>query len=187
MIKLASIWDSACQRTIFRRLLDVTAYPGMVHDLSDLLEDCTAEVGLLAALVDNTVTFCDVDGRLSAEDRHMMAALPAAVEDAAFVLVDASCAPAADFRPRLGDLYRPEMGATLILAGQELGGGDGSLEITGPGVQAARRLPLAGFHPGWFSRRTQWIAGFPTGVDFILCDRQKVAAVPRTSKFTVHI
>ncbi len=181
MIHLDPVWQADCQRAVFRELLQAFSYPGRVVDLSPSMGENRAELAILAALLDNTTTFCDLHCRLATSEVGLLGAIPAAVSEAAFVLLDAAIAPPDDFQPCLGTIYRPEGGATLVLSGHEIGSGPSSLEIRGPGVLATCSLAIDGFDPRWFERRERWVAGFPVGVDLVLCDRRRAAAIPRTS------
>jgi alpha-D-ribose 1-methylphosphonate 5-triphosphate synthase subunit PhnH len=70
----------------------------------------------------------------------------------------------------------------LVLVGGHVGEGEVGIDLTGPGIKGIRRLHLSGFHSGWLARRQKWVARFPMGVDVLLTDSARVAAMPRTTQ-----
>jgi alpha-D-ribose 1-methylphosphonate 5-triphosphate synthase subunit PhnH len=185
LVTLEPIWRPDHQQRAFRMLLDAMSYPGRVFDLHELLGDSRAELAVLACLVDDVVAYSDPDARLNARERGMLNAHCIAPELADYVLHDASCPPAIGYTPRLGDLYRPDSAATLILSGAEVGAGPLTLLLEGPGIERQAELPLAGFHTDWFSARADWVSNFPQGVDIFLCDRTRISALPRTCEVVI--
>lgn len=182
MIALEAIWGPEAQQRVYRGLLQAMSYPGEVIDLSGPLERAPAILGVLAALVDNTTTLADPDGLLDADTRRKLEAPLATVEESAFVVADGNLPPGADFRPRVGDPYRPDLGATVLLRVEHVGGGPDSWTLTGPGIEETTRLRLGGLAPTWFDRRSEWVANFPMGVDFVICDSERIVALPRTTE-----
>lgn len=180
LVSVEPVWRPENQQKMYRRLLDAMSYPGRVFDLRDMLGESDAELGILACLVDDEVTYADPDGRLDAAARRMLNAPMAPPEEAGYVLHAAALPPPPNYTPCLGDLYRPDASATLILSGAEVGNGPLTLHLEGPGVERDERLALAGFDVHWFAARERWVANFPQGVDIFLCDRTRVAALPRT-------
>lgn len=96
---------------------------------------------------------------------------------AAFVLATGA-APALASLPQ-GSEEEPQNGATLVLQVEALIPGEG-WRLTGPGIESAHRLRVdgapAGFLAAWAANR----AGFPCGVDVVLCAGDRLAALPRT-------
>lgn len=179
---IEALFLPSTQQKLFRRLLDAMARPGSLREAADLAGTGAVARAVLAVLVDGEVTLADAPGWLPESDWPLLEARKAAPEQADFVLCDGARAP--DFEPRLGDLANPERGATLILTVAELGRGPLALELTGPGIETARTLALSGLHPAWLKAREVWDAAFPLGVDWILADAQRFAALPRTSRVT---
>lgn len=173
----ASPWRPTTQQRIFRRLLDCFAHPGRIGSCVDAGRE--APLAVLAALTDGATTLADPHGRLSPADWPLLEARPEAAERAAFVLADGGRGP--DFAPCLGTLAAPEAGATLVLALAALGRGP-RLRLAGPGIAAESMLAVDGLDPGWLSARAQWVAQFPLGVDLILCDGTRFAALPRSTR-----
>jgi alpha-D-ribose 1-methylphosphonate 5-triphosphate synthase subunit PhnH len=186
MITLDPVWQSPTQQALFRQLLRATSYPGRVVDLGAQLAGTPTALGVLAALVDQAVTCADPDSLLTERERHMLAARFVPVTEAAFVLADARGPVTARIQPRLGDIYRPERGATLVLRGTAVGHGGTRLRLSGPGVNGALTLAVAGFDPSWWLRRADWVSDYPMGVDCYLCAADAVAALPRTTQLIVE-
>lgn len=179
---LEPVWTPALQQTIFRRLMDAFAYPGRIQALPGERAD-EMLLGVLATLVDGSVTLADPHGLLPAADWSRLEARRAAPEQARFVLVRGDSAPA--FTPALGSLESPETGATLLLRVAALGEGL-PLCIGGPGVDGERLLRVGGLDPAWLERRESWNNGFPMGVDLLLLGPTRTAALPRSSRVRVE-
>jgi alpha-D-ribose 1-methylphosphonate 5-triphosphate synthase subunit PhnH len=171
-----NVWHPATQQQTFRRLLDCFAYPGRVA--ADVNTDREALLALLATLLDAEVDLADPHRLVAASDWPKLEARPGMADAAAFVVADGARVP--DFTPRLGTLESPERGATLILTISAVGEGP-RLRLSGPGVPECAELALTGLHPGWVSARSEWVASFPLGIDLILCDGTRFAALPRTT------
>ena len=79
-----------------------------------------------------------------------------------------------------GTEEEPHRAATLILQVDSLVEGAG-WRLTGPGIEHEHRLAVgglpAGFATDWAANR----AGFPCGIDLILCAGDRLAALPRTT------
>ena len=105
-------------------------------------------------------------------------------ESAAFVVADGARAP--DFCPQLGTLESPERGATVVLTVTALGEGQ-RLRLSGAGIDGHSALAVSGWHPDWINARADWVAAFPLGVDVILCDGARFAALPRTTHIKMEV
>jgi alpha-D-ribose 1-methylphosphonate 5-triphosphate synthase subunit PhnH len=178
MTTINGAWKPEYQQRTYRYLLHALSYPGVVATLDE--GSAPACEAVLATLCDHATSLCDHNSMLSPRSRSFMRAREADSTDADFVLCDAALEPRA-IEPRLSRLEHPEEGATLVLAGREVGDGPLVLVLSGPGIKSEARLKLTGFHPAWFERRQSWNESFPQGVDVILCDRTRVAALPRTT------
>ncbi|MEO1431251.1 MAG: phosphonate C-P lyase system protein PhnH [Cyanobacteria bacterium J06632_19] len=185
MVDLPLIWQDVVQQQIFRQLLSCTSLPGTIADLSIHLGENTALIGVLATLLDNTVTLHDVNGLVSNGNRRFLSSPDAPLSEARFIVADAAIPPTKNFSCNLGTLDSPEFGATVILKGQQVGSGELNLNLTGPGIPSQdgkqHRLSLKGFHQDWLVRRQELVSNFPLGIDFILVDATKVAVIPRTT------
>lgn len=175
------IWQPAMQQRVFRRLLDCFAYPGRVAGIEDTGRK--ALVAVLATLLDGEAALADPHGLLTPADWPKLEACAAGSESAQFVVADGSRAP--DFTPPLGTLASPELGATLVLRVQTLGQGP-VLHLTGPGISGETRLKVTGLAACWIAARAEWTSAFPLGVDIVLCDDSRIAALPRTTRVSIE-
>lgn len=185
MLTLDAVWQDRTHQRVYRMLLEACSFPGRVVDLAETLEGRPAELAVLSTLLDASVTFCDADGRVDPCDLARLESPPAGADAADFLLFAAD-APPPEFTPRRGDVYRPHAGATVLLRCGALGTGRTGLTLRGPGIERTRRLALAGCDPAWFARREEWNADYPMGVDVVLCDATRIAALPRTTRVEVR-
>jgi alpha-D-ribose 1-methylphosphonate 5-triphosphate synthase subunit PhnH len=133
-------------------------------------------------LLNGTTSLSDPDRLLDETAWRFLRAKNVAAHLAQYVLFDAGKPPPPDFVPQLGSLTDPECGAMLVLVGASVGDGEVGIDLTGPGIKGIRRLHLSGFHSVWLVRRRKWVARFPMGVDVLLTDSMRVAAIPRTTQ-----
>jgi alpha-D-ribose 1-methylphosphonate 5-triphosphate synthase subunit PhnH len=182
-LDIPQAWQPTVQQQVYRRLLYAMARPGTTMDLHAFVgSDQRAAVVVLAALLDHTTSLCDLDEVLAPQLRRLLMAPSAAQDEAHYLLASAARAPDADLQPRLGTLSNPELGATIVLDGASVGQGALKVALRGPGIPGERRLALNGFHRDWLTRRAQWVAHFPLGVDLILTDSTRIACLPRTTR-----
>lgn len=185
-LSIPRAWQPATQQLVYRALLDAMARPGTLADLAALAGgQLRAGVIALAALLDHTVSLCDLEEALSPQTRRFLEAAPAPQDEAGYLLAAAARPPDPGLSPRLGTLASPDQGATLVLDGASVGRGPLVLALGGPGIPGERRLALGGFDPAWLARREEWVAGFPLGVDLILADAGRIACLPRTTRVRV--
>jgi len=104
-------------------------------------------------------------------------------EQADYILCKASESP--NFEPKPGTLPSPEKSATIVLVVDKLGEGEHKLKLSGPGSKNSEYLYIKGLHSDWVLNRENWNRSFPLGVDYILVDEHKLAALPRTTKVEV--
>ncbi len=171
----SAAWQPTTQQRVFRQLLTCFAHPGHIA----VLDDGDARMQVLATLLDGETTLADPHGLIATADWARLEARRAAPDRAAFVVADGAHAP--EFAPQLGSLESPERGATLILAVAALGEGS-VLRLSGPGIEDRAELAVRGWHRHWIRARADWVASFPLGVDIILCDGTRCAALPRTTR-----
>ncbi|SPD67853.1 Alpha-D-ribose 1-methylphosphonate 5-triphosphate synthase subunit PhnH (plasmid) [Cupriavidus taiwanensis] len=173
---------------VFRAALRAFAHPGQLQTLparSGLPE------GLSPALAALLLTLADADTPV-----WLPAAVPAAARAflrfhcgcrltetpgaAAFV-----CVPAGHAMPALtdcaqGDPAFPDRSATLLVEVASLTDGE-ALTLHGPGIEHTQALRVAGlpagFRPAWRANN----AGFPLGVDLLLCSGDRFCALTRTT------
>lgn len=182
-MKTDSIWLAHVQQRVFRELVEAFSRPGDIREIGACVEGAVAQRAVLATLMDGEMTLADPHGQIAPADWPLLQAKPGASENARYVAADGSRAP--DFEPALGSLESPEFGATLLIEVGNLGQGETSLELAGPGIEGKRKLRLAGLHPDWLTRRAEWVDGFPLGVDLLLSDARRIVALPRTTR--IHI
>lgn len=171
-----SAWNPLTQQQVFRQLLHAFSYPGTVATLAAVPDN--AFIGVLAALLDSSVTLADPDQLVAPALLPALEVRSSAPELANFVVAGGGKAPG--FTPALGTLESPELGATLILKVERIGEGD-ILHVSGPGCEGETGLPVRGLAAAWLDARSAWNAGFPMGVDLILVDECRIAALPRTT------
>ena len=185
MIEIPLVFSPACRQRVFRRLLDATARPGTIVQLSELAAGAAAWLAVLSVFVDRAVGFADPDGLLSDRERAGLPVRPEAPERAGWLLRDGRSSVPAGFTPELGTLEEPERGATLVLRVETVGRGR-SLRLTGPGIEGARVVAVEGLERSWLASRHSWCAFFPRGVDLMLADRERVVVLPRTTRVEEH-
>jgi len=181
---LDAVWTAPVQQAVYRHLLHAMGYPGSRCRLAVDLAGSSAAVATLASVVDQSVALCDLHHLLDERTLRFLGCSPAPIETAAYVLADGARAVGADLQPDIGTMLVPEAGATLVL---QLGpGGDAlEMELTGPGIPDSTRVAITGLDPSWIVRRAAWCAGYPRGVDLLLCDADSVLALPRTTRITM--
>lgn len=185
-VELPAVWLDVVQQQIFRQLLSCISFPGTIADLSNYLQGSNALIGVLATLLDNTVTLHDAHGLLEHGERRFISSPIVPFSEARFIIADGAIPADADIVPNLGTLDSPEFGATVILQGKEIGSGELTLNLSGPGISSKNQKPtqllVKGFHQDWFIRRQQWVNDFPLGIDLVLVDNTKVVMIPRTTQ-----
>lgn len=172
-------WSAHCQQGVFRQLMRAFSFPGRIETLTG----GAALTQTLATLVDSEVTLADPQNLVDALTRQRLQARMEAAERAHFIVADGRLSPV--FAPHLGTLESPERGATILLRVTALGEGSG-WRLSGPGIRTVQTLAIAGLDPAWMARRNSWNEGFPLGVDLILIDCSRVAALPRSTRITAQ-
>jgi alpha-D-ribose 1-methylphosphonate 5-triphosphate synthase subunit PhnH len=184
----SSIWEAAFQQRAYRDVLRSFAFPGTVVALERAKERTSAYVAALSTLVDHSVTLADVDGVIDSATLRSLGVRIARAGTADFVLARAAQRPPLGFQMRIGEIERPDDGATLLLVGVAIDAASAtapaSMEIAGPGVHVARAVSLVGFHPAWVQWRNECVH-YPLGVDLILTAGNAICSIPRTA--SVHI
>ncbi len=178
---------TGAQRT-FRAILDAMAHPGTVTELPVTppapVPLMPATAAMLLCLADqDTPVWCDgsaaaIEGWLGF---HCGARLVVDAEAAVFALVTAAaCLPALD-RFALGSDEYPDRSATVIVQVEALAGGP-PLTLTGPGIRESVSFAPAGLPDDFRSRLALNHSLFPRGVDLIMTDGSKIAALPRSTR-----
>ena len=172
----------------FRAVLDAMARPGRVRRLPGLPEP-PAPLGAAAAAVLLTLADADtpvwLDGGAEAEAWlrfHAGAPVVAQPAEAAFLL--ACGTPPALHDLAQGSQEEPHRSATLVLQVAALEEGAG-WRLTGPGIEQAHRLRVAGLPAGFAAEWQANHARFPRGIDLVLCAGDRLAALPRTTALEI--
>jgi alpha-D-ribose 1-methylphosphonate 5-triphosphate synthase subunit PhnH len=174
------IWQADFQQRVFRELVESFSRPGDIRDITNHDEPAGALTTVLATLLDGETSLADPHGQIEKTDWPLLQACDAATDTARFVVADGARPP--DFQPALGTLASPEFGATLLLKVEALGCGSPTIQLSGPGIAGRRELRVTGLHADWLLQRANWNAGFPLGVDMILCAPSQIVALPRTTQ-----
>jgi len=174
------IWTDDIQQRLFRELVNAFSHPGTVRDLTTLIGASSMLRAILATLMDGAVTLADPQQKIAREDWSLLQARQDLAERARYCVASGQQAP--DFQPALGTLENPDLGATIMIEVDAVGSGATALNVSGPGVRGTLTLHVDGLHPDWLSRRQQWTAAFPLGVDLILFDSERVVALPRSTR-----
>lgn len=184
MLKVDPIWQADVQQQNYRALLQAMSRPGTLQPLVGIdQQGHAAAKAVLAALVDGEVTLSDPLGMIDADDWPLLQARSSAPASADYILFAGNALP--DFEPRLGSLPCPEQSATFVLVVDSLQAGELTLELAGPGVNGRLSFSPKGLSEAWVERREDWVCAFPLGVDLILVDDTRMAAIPRTTKLKV--
>jgi alpha-D-ribose 1-methylphosphonate 5-triphosphate synthase subunit PhnH len=177
-------------QTAFRAIMNATARPGLVADLSGAPtppEGLGRAAGAVAlTLVDqDTALWLDPVFRNGAVETwlrfHCTCPLVEAPIDAAFALIaDADKMPALDAFNQ-GDAKYPDQAATLILVVPSLTGGP-VLEMRGPGIADVTTCAPRGLSAAFWGARAELVAHFQYGFDLMLCAGDQMVSIPRTTR-----
>lgn len=180
-----SIWLADTQQILFSSLMQTLSRPGRIDNWSEWLENSPAYLAVLATLLDGEVSLADVNDLLTEAKWPLLQAQNSAVEQANYILCDATKAPT--FYPNLGTLSSPDFAATLILKVAKLDSyiGDIRLKLTGPGVNDKTEICVSGIDQAWLEQRNEWCSAFPLGIDCILVDDSQIMGLPRTTKVKI--
>jgi alpha-D-ribose 1-methylphosphonate 5-triphosphate synthase subunit PhnH len=166
----------------FRAVLAAMSRPGRIQRAGRGLRPPAplnqAAASVLLALADaDTPLAHDAGTDAEAWLRFHCGAPPAPIARAAFVL--ATGAPPALSALAQGSEEEPQGAATLVLQVSGLAEGEG-WRLTGPGIETEHRLRVDGVPPAFVAAWAANRAGFPCGVDVVLCAGDRLAALPRS-------
>lgn len=166
----------------FRAVLEAMSRPGRVVVAGTALRPPAPMNRAAAALL---LTLADADTPLAQDGGEDVAAwlrfhcgAPLVAPEAAAFVLATGAAPALASLVQ-GTEEEPQDGATLILQVEALVSGEG-WRLTGPGIETEHRLRVDGAPEGFLAAWTRNRAGFPRGVDVVLCAGDRLAALPRT-------
>ncbi|MGR3436239.1 MAG: phosphonate C-P lyase system protein PhnH [Shimia sp.] len=171
--------EAARDIATFEALLWALSRPGMTRALPPrATPDEPVEARIAWALVDRECRTYAADPTLAALLARTGAS-PAPLEAADHVFLGATDDRESAARIAQGsDLY-PDDGATLVL---RAGLGHGPrLRLTGPGVDGAIEVTVAGLPAGFWAARAR-AARYPMGCEIVLIDGDTVMGVPRSTQ-----
>lgn len=170
----------------FRILLEAMAHPGRILEMP---VDLTPPPPLWPASLATLLSLCDHETPLwldpvAAEQGagaslrfHSGVSQVEKLDEAAFALC---CGPLpALSRFPVGTADYPERSATVIWQAPELGGGRRYV-LRGPGIAGATSLAVAGLPDNFIEQWTGNRALFPQGIDLVLTQGRRIAALPRS-------
>jgi alpha-D-ribose 1-methylphosphonate 5-triphosphate synthase subunit PhnH len=176
----------AAQR-VFRTLLTALSEPGRVLALPPCCAppeglDPAAVAAVLALADGDTPLWLDPSARAAAPyfRFHTGASIVGAEETALFLLAAAPHRPALA-RLQAGTPEYPDRSATLILSVEALVEGEG-WQLSGPGIAGTRRLLVRGLDERFAGEWQANHAAFPLGVDVVFAARDRLAALPRSTR-----
>ncbi|WP_159346143.1 phosphonate C-P lyase system protein PhnH [Roseomonas harenae] len=170
-------------QSAFRAVLEAMSRPGRIQRLqrppAPPAPLSPASGAVLLTLADSgTPLFLDT-GPDAEEWVRFHAGCPLVAEPAEAEFVLASALPPKLAALRAGTDEDPQTSATLILQVESLEEGAG-WHLTGPGIEHAHRLRVAGAPQGFVAEWAANAVRFPRGVDVILCAGDTIAALPRS-------
>lgn len=175
---------------VFRALLEAMARPGTIQPLPAAPGEapglCPAAAAVLLALADlDTPLWLDAAAGGDAARNYLRFFCGSPITEdpgrAAFAVIgDGARLPdLSGFS--LGSPAYPDRSTTLIVrVGSLAEGGDGGWTLTGPGVDGARRLRVAGLDPAFVQDRAALGELFPMGLDAVLVTDGALACLPRS-------
>ncbi|MBR0651578.1 phosphonate C-P lyase system protein PhnH [Roseomonas terrae] len=166
----------------FRAVLEAMSRPGRIQRTGSSLHlpaplgQATAAV--LLALADADTGFAHDAGAAAEAWLRFHCGMPLVpAGEATFVL--ATGAPPALATLCQGSEEEPQASATLVIQVAGLAEDEG-WHLTGPGIETEHRLRVDGAPEGFVAAWAANRAGFPCGVDVVLCAGDRLAALPRT-------
>jgi len=166
----------------FRAVLEAMSRPGRVVAAGTALRPPAplnqAAAAVLLALADADTPLAQDGGADVAAWLRFHCGAPLVAPDAAAFVLATGVAPALVSLMQ-GTEEEPQNGATLVLQVDALTPGEG-WRLTGPGIEREHRLRVDGAPEGFLAAWARNRAGFPCGVDVVLCAGDRLAALPRT-------
>lgn len=181
---------------VFRDVLRAMSRPGEVRETAVQIDPpaplAPAAAAVCLALLDfETPLWIDGGGRdtnaaASFLAFHTGAPRAAGADQADFVLIADGADLCALDAFRQGTDEAPEDSATVIVQIADLAaaspGAAGAWRLTGPGIDGAVGLCVAGLPGGIVEQLARNADCFPRGIDLILCAGRRLAALPRTTR-----
>lgn len=177
----------------FRAIMNATARPGLVADLSGAPTPpeglCRAAGAVALTLIDqDTALWLDPAYRGDAVETwlrfHCTCPIVEAPATAAFALIaDLDRMPPLEAFNQ-GDARYPDQAATLILVLPSLTGGP-VLHLRGPGIADMASCAPLGLPQAFWVVRAELVSHFQYGFDLMLCAGSEMVSIPRTSRISV--
>lgn len=170
-------------QSCFRAVLEAMSRPGRIQRAGTGLTPPAplnqAAAAVLLTLADaDTKLWLDAGAGAEAWLRFHCGA-PIVADTAKADIALAAGAPPALAALAQGTEEEPQRGATLVLQVAALEEGTG-WRLSGPGIEHEHRLRVTGAPEGFLAAWAANRAGFPCGVDVVLCAGDRLAALPRT-------
>jgi len=176
-------------QSCFRAVLDAMSRPGRIvtvgHGLRTPAPLMQASAAVMLTLADaDTPLWHDAGTEATAWLAfHCGAATAPAPRSATIALVSGAMPSLASFEAGTED--EPQRGATVIVQVSALAD-SGGWALSGPGIESLHRLCVDGLAADFLAQWQSNRAGFPCGVDLILCCGTRLAALPRTVCIQEH-
>ena len=176
-------------QTVFRALLDAMAQPARVvnlptvDELPDAIEPASGSV-LLCLLDPSTRMWIapqlDAISATTYFRFHTGCRFTSIPGDADFALIDGLDSDLIS-QLSIGTPEYPDRSTTLLIHVDALLEGAGP-RLTGPGIEAGRRLTVEGVPPNFWETVRRNNSHFPLGIDIVLICGDRVACLPRSTK-----
>lgn len=177
-------------QAMFRLIMSAMAQPGIWHEVP---ADLAPPAGLPRPAALTLLTLADYetpvwlppslrDGDAGAWLRfHSNCPLVDATAEAAFAVVHAgdTAARLADFSAG-SDRFPDRSTTVLVVVGAREGGT--VVELSGPGIEASRRISPAGLAPAFWQDVADNARAYPLGVDLLLMDASHILGLPRSTR-----
>ncbi len=192
-VRVPELVNTDDRQRIFRSCLTALAEPGRVVALADRVAVEDGMTGLPApaapilVLGDPTTPIAAFpDDPDAVRDVERLAAITHAptvpVHRARYALAYDLVAPASLRALCRGSHLRPQDAAMLVQGVASVTHGR-PWRLSGPGIAGTCLVSLAGPDEEFFAARAEVVAGFPTGVDILLCDPAgRLVGLPRTTR-----
>jgi alpha-D-ribose 1-methylphosphonate 5-triphosphate synthase subunit PhnH len=177
----------------FRAILDAMAHPGRVVEIPvSLVGSPPAPLGVAATAI--ALSLCDLDtpvwldaasqGAAAYLVFHCGCPLMPSPADARFAFIsDPAALPPLD-QFALGTDEYPERSATLVIETAGLTENSG-MHLSGPGIRDGARLGAAALPVRFWTERQILDELFPRGLDTFLVCRNRLAALPRSTRIAL--
>lgn len=178
----------------FRTILHCMSRPGTIENVSELSEKVTVSMESLPTTFVVALTLLDREASFSIVGKNTQKtedlfkaytmAMKESVQTADYVFITKQASKeqivSVFQQVKTGTLVNPQESATIILETEALNN-LGDLSMTGPGIECAVDVSIAGYEQ-WIGERHRVNKEYPLGIDMILLDRQEnIMCLPRTT------